>query len=66
VVTCDRCGRETRANIMSIFNLDVICMACKDRERLHPEYEAALAAEVAQVRRGNYNFEGVGLPPDLR
>ena len=50
---------------MSRFNTQMVCIACINAERAHPDYPAAEAAELASVRAGNYNFEGVGLPPDL-
>jgi hypothetical protein len=47
---------------MSYFNEDTICMECKKQEMAHPDFKRARAAEHAEVRDGNYNFEGVGLP----
>jgi hypothetical protein len=63
--TCARCGATDRALIMSVFNTDVICLDCKDKERLHPAYRAAADAEIAAVKAGDYNFPGVGKPVDL-
>jgi len=63
---CQRCGRETLGTIMSKFNTQVICFDCKDRERKHPNYGEADRAEVEAVRSGNYNFPGIGLPPELK
>jgi hypothetical protein len=51
--------------IMSMFNTDVICMGCKDKEERHPDYEAAREAESRAVRRGDYNHPGVGKPDNL-
>jgi len=51
---------------MSKFNTQVICFDCKDRERKHPNYGEADRAEVEAVRSGNYNFPGIGLPPELK
>ena len=62
---CDRCGNDTLGHTMSYFNTDEICFGCADLERAHPEFEAARKAELEQVKAGNYNFEGVGLPRDL-
>ena len=60
--TCDRCGGSLAdGRIMSMFNEQTICMRCKDEERKRPDYGAAHAAEVAAVRRGDWNFKGVGL-----
>lgn len=62
---CERCGKETIVTIMSKFNTQTICMDCKEKEKAHPKYAEADAAEVAAVKAGNYNFAGIGLPPDL-
>lgn len=50
---------------MSMFNTEMICMSCKDKEKRHPDYPAAQAAEREAVQKGNYNFEGIGKPADL-
>lgn len=66
--TCDRCGASLRghASITSMFDTSTICVArCKIRERMHPNYTAANAAETAAVRAGDYNFPGVGVPASL-
>ena len=64
---CERCGADLSkiGSIMSKFNQDTICMNCKDLERAHPDYAKADAAEVAAVQRGEMNFPGIGLPPEL-
>jgi hypothetical protein len=51
---------------MSRFNTDMVCEDCESREKAHPKYAEAKAAELAAVRRGEHNFPGIGLPPDLR
>jgi hypothetical protein len=50
---------------MSMFNEDLICPSCEDKERNHPDRKAAADAELAAVKAGNYNFKGVGKPDDL-
>lgn len=56
---CDRCGESTNGTTtMSIFNEDVICMACKDKEKEDPEYDAAVKAEYEETMKGNRNFTG--------
>lgn len=57
---CERCGKEAQATIMSRFNTQVLCLECEAAERKHPRYEEARAAEEAAVRRGDYNFPGIG------
>lgn len=58
---CDRCGKDLKTGrIMSIFNEDCICMECKEKETKDKDYEKARDAEAAEVRKGNYNFKGIG------
>ena len=57
---CDRCAKEVRVTIMSMFNTDIICRECKQKERQHPDYQKAVDADVAACKSGNYNFEGIG------
>jgi len=59
-VKCDRCGKETRIHIMSMFNTEDICMECKDAEEKDPRYQEARAADEAAIRRGDFNFPGIG------
>jgi len=40
-------------------------MDCVKKEKVHPEYENARKREMEEVRKGNYNYEGVGKPVDL-
>lgn len=57
---CDRCGLPTNnSTTMSIFNTDVICNSCKDKERKDPEYRAASIAETEAFRSGVKDFPGV-------
>jgi len=64
---CDRCGKPTGGKnglfggttIMSVFNQDVICIPCKEEEKKDPDYEAAVKAEHAAIRKGDYNFPGI-------
>lgn len=62
---CDRCGCKLTVRIMSKFNDDCICPDCKKNETLHMKYEEASAAELAAVKKGDYNFKGIGKPLDL-
>lgn len=63
---CDRCQEPTNTLIMSMFNTEMICPKCKKREKQSPMYEQAVAADIAQIKKGNYNFPGIGLPDDLK
>ena len=59
---CDRChGSLDRGRIMSMFNEQTICMACCKKERQRADYEDAVEADHAEIRKGNYNFKGIGL-----
>jgi len=64
-MTCTRCQRETMTHTMSMFNTDLICIPCKDKEKAHPEYDNAVEAERNAVIQGDYNFKGIGKPDNL-
>lgn len=59
---CARCGDHSQSHTMSQFNEDLICLPCKDIERKHPDYEKAFNAEMRQIKNGNMNYRGIGLP----
>lgn len=58
---CDRCLKEANSFIMSMFNTQLICMECKSEEKKHPRYKEASDRELEEIKKGNYNFEGIGL-----
>lgn len=59
--TCDRCGGDLKGGrIMSMYNTQCICMECKRKEQERPDYRKAVEADHAEIRRGNYNFKGIG------
>jgi ribosomal protein L37E len=60
---CDRCGKETNVHIMSFFNEDDICLDCKEAEKQRPDYKDAVAEDEAAIKRGDYNFKGIGWKP---
>lgn len=62
---CQRCHQQATSHIMSMFNTEMICAECKDKERRHPDYAAAQAAELSAVQAGDYNFSGIGKPANL-
>ena len=62
---CQRCKREAQATIGSMFDTSMICMDCLAKEQAHPRYEEARRVEAEAVRRGDYNFPGIGKPADL-
>lgn len=67
--TCVRCGNPTTETPIdrrvSYFNRDNICLSCSERERSHPLFATAKAAEAAAVQAGDFKFPGIGCPPDL-
>ena len=66
MTTCDRCGAKTHGTRMSWFNLETICMDCARIEIKHPKYEEARIEErKSWEERGEFNFSGIGAPPDL-
>jgi hypothetical protein len=63
---CERCFQKDDSFSMSIFNTDWICNDCQDKEARHPLFQKARKIEAEHCKNGNYNFEGIGLPDDLR
>lgn len=60
---CDRCGGSLeKGRMMSMFNQNCLCMGCIAKERKHADYTQALEADTDQIRKGNFNFEGIGFP----
>jgi len=45
---------------MSMYNEDVICMSCKESEKKRDDYKKAVDADIAEIKKGNYNYEGIG------
>lgn len=61
---CDRCGVRFGASTMSRFNRDMLCMPCLADEKKAPNYPQAEAVELAAVRAGDFNYQGIGLAPE--
>ena len=60
---CDRCGQALNGvRMMSMYNEDCLCMECIAKERNRPDYKEAVEADHAEIRKGNYNFKGIGYP----
>jgi len=58
---CDRCGGSLKSGrIMSMYNEDCICMECSKAEKQRSNYKDAVEADHAEIRKGNYNFKGIG------
>ena len=57
---CDRCGGSLDGGrIMSMFNKDCICLDCKQKETQDKDYRKALDADIAEIKKGNYSYEGI-------
>lgn len=59
---CDRCGTslEGKGRIMSMYNTDCLCLNCKEAETKRSDYKQAQDADINEIRKGNYNFGGIG------
>jgi len=49
-----------------MFNSDKICEACQFLETGDPSFEKARDAVIDSISRGDYDFEGIGLPDNLK
>ena len=57
---CQRCSAKTNCYTMSMYSTELICMGCKDKEAARPDYKDAVEGDLAEIAKGNYNFEGIG------
>ena len=59
---CDRCGAVLGdSRTMSRFTKECICRKCAAEERNRPDYDKAVQADLAEVKKGNREFDGIGL-----
>lgn len=63
---CDRCKKEASSFRMSWFNTQMICEACLSEEKNHPDFKAAKEEVLLRESLGELNYEGAGLPEDLK
>lgn len=63
---CDRCHEPASMIQMSWFNTDVICHKCQQKEQAHPLYQHAKEEVRRHEAMGNRNWEGIGLPDELK
>lgn len=63
-VCCERCSKETKVTTGSFFDTKIVCLDCRSLEEKHPKYAEAKGVELFHVSKGNYNYEGIGLPED--
>jgi len=61
VSKCDRChGPLDGGRILSMYNdHDVLCTKCKEAERQRSDYQNAVEADNAAIRRGELNYCGI-------
>ncbi len=57
---CDRCaGGLSGGRIMSMYSTECLCLTCKEKEKARADYQAAVKAELDEVKKGNMNFKGI-------
>lgn len=58
---CDRCGKSLKnGRMMSMFNEANLCLDCIEVERKRSDYHQTIEADHAEIRKGNFNFKGIG------
>jgi hypothetical protein len=50
--TCHRCEEPSSSYIMSMYNHELICGDCKDKERKRPDYKQAESRDLMQYASG--------------
>jgi len=55
---CERCGGPLDGGrIMSRLNEQTLCIPCSEKEKADPDYKKAVDADIAEIRKGNYNYK---------
>lgn len=58
--SCDRCGGGlSGGRIMSMYSTECLCIDCKEKEKARADYQAAVKAELDEVKKGNLNYKGI-------
>ena len=58
--SCDRCGGSlSGGRIMSMYSTECLCLDCKEKEKDRADYQAAVQAELDEVKKGNLNYKGI-------
>ena len=58
--SCDRCGGSlSGGRIMSMYSTECLCLDCKEKEKDRTDYQAAVKAELDEVKKGNLNYKGI-------
>jgi len=63
---CERCEHPCAKTMGSTFNAEQICEVCRYEEERHPLFGEARRREIEALNRGYFDFEGIGLPTELR
>ncbi len=57
---CEKCGKDLKSGrIMSAFSTACICIECSEAEKKDKDYRKAVDADIAEIRKGNYNYKGL-------
>lgn len=57
---CDRCGGSLDGGrIMSMYSAECICLECHRKEKLNKDYDLAAKADHDEIKKGNFNYEGM-------
>lgn len=64
---CNRCKRSIDNSFFkSVFDNKTICYDCQQSEIDHLKYEEAVNAVIDSISKGDYEFEGIGCPDNLK
>jgi hypothetical protein len=64
--TCQRCYEKVSGHIMSMFNMQLICLDCSDKETKRDDFSKAQDADAEAINQGDYNFKGIGLDKETK
>ena len=58
--SCDRCGGSlSGGRIMSMYSTECLCLDCKEKEKTRADYQAAVKADLDEVKKGNLDYKGI-------
>lgn len=64
---CHICNKESKLLFESVFDRKyLICINCKDLERMHKDYLNSIKAIKDAESKGLYDFDGIGFPLDFK
>ncbi len=59
---CQRCSEKSYSYTMSMYSTALVCGRCWNKEREREDYGKAVEADENEIRKGNFNYKGVGEP----